>query len=389
MIRYIRSLLQVDARRVAMAAVLMTIATGTTAWSQQQALPVVETALPLQRDVTDYDVFTGRIIAVQDIELRSRISGFVEQVNFVDGDLVAQGQVLFVLDQRRALADVTRNEALVRQAEAQLRLAESEFIRAQTLLERNAISREEADQRASAAAVAEAGIASAQALLDIALIELADTEVRAPFAGRISYSRVDTGDLVERSTVLVTIASIDPMEIVFDATETDYLRYVRLDLAGRALSSRSQPADVAVRLADEDGWPHPGQINFIDNRLDQASGSIRVRAQLPNPQGLFAPGLFARVRVPLVGPYPALLLPDDAILADQAGQIVYVLNSDGMVEARAVQTGQIVDGLRLIRSGLEPDERVVVGGVMRVRVGAPVSAQDVDLSTRLFPEAQP
>ncbi len=360
-----------------------------TAFAQDQGPPMVETARPLQRDITDFDVFTGRIVAVQDIELRARVSGFIETLEFVDGDMVEAGQVLFILDKRRAQADVSRNEALVQQAEAQLNLARTELERARTLAERNAIAREELDQRAAAAAVAEAGIASAQASLDLARIELADTEVRAPFAGRIGDARLDVGDLVDRSTILTTIASTDPVEIVFDGTETDYLRYVRLDLAGQALSSRDQPAEVRVRLRDEAGWTHPGQINFIDNRLDAAAGSIRVRASLPNPEGLFSPGLFAQVRVPRVGPYPALLLPDDAILADQAGRIVYVLGADGLVQPRAVEIGQIEQGLRVIRSGLTVEDVVIVGGLMRVRPGAPATPQEVDLTSRLVPEVLP
>jgi len=354
--------------------------------AQTQGPPVVEVARPLVQDITDYDIFTGRIEAVEDIELRAQVTGFLEQIMFTDGELVEKGDVLFVLDKRRAQADVSRSEAIVGQAEAQLNLARTELDRAVILSERNAIAREELDQRAAAAAVAEAGIASAQASLELARIELADTEVRAPFAGRISDARLDVGDLVERSTVLTTIASIDPVEIVFEGTETDYLRYVRLDLAGRALASRDQPAEVRVRLSDEVAWTHPGQINFIDNRLDAASGSIRVRAQMPNPEGLFSPGLFAQVRVPRVGPYPALLLPDDAILADQAGRIVYVLNAEGLVEPRSVEIGQMEQGLRVILAGLTAEDRVIVGGLMRVRPGAPATPQEVDLSARLVPE---
>lgn len=348
---------------------------------------MVEVSQPLQRDVTDFDVFSGRIEAVQDIEVRAQVSGFLETVAFADGDLVQAGAVLFVLDKRRARADVSRAEAAVQEAQATLDLAQSELARAQTLLERNAGSRQDVDQRAAAVAVAQAGIASAAASLELAQIELDDTEVRAPFAGRVSDARVDVGDLVDRSTVLTTLASTDPVEIVFDATENDYLQYVRLDLAGRALSSRGNPAEVRVRLTDEKGWTHPGQINFIDNRLDAAAGSIRVRARLDNPEGLFSPGLFAQVRVPRVGPYAALLLPDDAILADQAGRIVYVLDAEGIVQVRAVEIGQLEQGLRVIRDGLAPEDRVVVGGLMRVRPGAPATPQDVDLTSRLIPEA--
>jgi len=362
--------------------VLSPLVTG----AQTQGPPTVDVSVPLQRDITDYDVFTGRIVAVQDIELRARVSGFVESIAFKDGDLVEAGQVLFVLDKRRALAEVSRNEAALTQAEATLNLARTEFERASTLAQRNAIAREELDQKAAAAEVAEAGIAAANASLDLARIELADTEVRAPFAGRISDARLDVGDLVERTTVLTTIVSTDPVEIVFDGTENDYLRYVRLDLAGRALSSRTTASEVRVRLADEVKWTHPGLINFIDNRLDAAAGSIRVRARLPNPEGLLSPGLFAQVRVPRFGPYAALLLPDEAILADQAGRIVYVVDAEGNVQPRAVQIGQMEQGLRVVREGLTAEDRVVVSGLMRIRPGAPVTPQEVDLSGRLQPE---
>ncbi|QUJ75258.1 efflux RND transporter periplasmic adaptor subunit [Sulfitobacter albidus] len=343
--------------------------------AQQQAVPV-EAANPVQQRITDYDIYTGRVEAAQEVDIRARVSGFLREIRFEDGALVTAGDILFVLDKRRAQASVGIATAALALAEANRDLAAAELARAEELASRQAISRQDRDQRAADLAAAEATVEGATADLELARIDLTDTEVTAPFDGRVSSSQVDIGALVDggsgQGTLLTDLVSVDPVEIVFDAAESDYLSYVRLDLAGRAGSSRAAPAVVDVMLPDEDTWQHKGQIDFIDNRIDAASGTIRVRAKVPNANGLFAPGLFAQARVPRSEPYAALLVPDTAVLTDQAGRIVYVVTDDGTAQARAVTTGVLIDGLRVIRSGLDPEDRVIQSNLVAIRSGVPV-----------------
>ncbi|WP_299414774.1 efflux RND transporter periplasmic adaptor subunit [uncultured Sulfitobacter sp.] len=349
------------------------------AQQQPQAVPV-QAPNPVQQQITDYDIYTGRVEAAQDVEIRARVSGFLREIRFEDGALVKAGDVLFVLDKRRAQASVGIATAALSLAEANLDLAAAELARAEELAARQAISRQDRDQRAADLAAAAARVEGATADLALAQIDLQDTEITAPFDGRVSSKRVDIGALVDggtgQGTLLTDLVAIDPVQVVFDASESDYLSYVRLDLAGRAGSSRTEPAVIDVMLPDEDTWQHKGQIDFIDNRIDAASGTIRVRASISNGSGLFAPGLFAQVRVPRSEPYTAMLVPDTAVLTDQAGRIVYVVTDEGAAQARAVITGPLFDGLRVIRSGLEPDDRVIQSNLVAIRTGTQVEVTD-------------
>ncbi|WP_299029726.1 efflux RND transporter periplasmic adaptor subunit [uncultured Sulfitobacter sp.] len=364
---------------LAVMAVLALPLAPVSAQQQPQAVPV-QAPNPVQQQITDYDIYTGRVEAAQDVEIRARVSGFLREIRFEDGALVKAGDVLFVLDKRRAQASVGIATAALSLAEANLDLAAAELARAEELAARQAISRQDRDQRAADLAAAAARVEGATADLALAQIDLQDTEITAPFDGRVSSKRVDIGALVDggtgQGTLLTDLVAIDPVQVVFDASESDYLSYVRLDLAGRAGSSRSEPAVIDVMLPDEDTWQHKGQIDFIDNRIDAASGTIRVRASISNDSGLFAPGLFAQVRVPRSEPYTAMLVPDTAVLTDQAGRIVYVVTDEGAALARAVITGPLFDGLRVIRSGLEPDDRVIQTNLVAIRTGTQVEVTD-------------
>ncbi|MCF6446032.1 efflux RND transporter periplasmic adaptor subunit [Nereida sp. MMG025] len=349
-------------------------------------------AKPVVMPLTDYDIYTSRIEAVNDVEIRAKVSGTLQEIRFREGDTVVEDQILYVLDDRRARADVAQLMAQEGQAEQSLALAQTTFERVRTLANRQAVSREELDQARAELAIAEAVLEGAAASVARAEIELDDTIIRAPFTGRIGASNVDVGALIDggstSGTLLAKLVSIDPVEVVFDASEADYLAYVRLDLAGEARSSRSAPAQVNVRLSDEDGWPHAGEINFVDNRLDPASGTIRIRASVANADGIFAPGLFADTRVPRFGPYDAMLVPDEVVLSDQAGRIVYTLNDDDTVTASSVVVGQLVDGMRVIRSGIESDDLVVLSSLMMVQPGGAVVPTEVTLAVPQAEAAQ-
>nr|WP_255766533.1 efflux RND transporter periplasmic adaptor subunit [Nereida sp. MMG025] len=358
-------------------------------WGQP---PEVDVAKPVVMPLTDYDIYTSRIEAVNDVEIRAKVSGTLQEIRFREGDTVVEDQILYVLDDRRARADVAQLMAQEGQAEQSLALAQTTFERVRTLANRQAVSREELDQARAELAIAEAVLEGAAASVARAEIELDDTIIRAPFTGRIGASNVDVGALIDggstSGTLLAKLVSIDPVEVVFDASEADYLAYVRLDLAGEARSSRSAPAQVNVRLSDEDGWPHAGEINFVDNRLDPASGTIRIRASVANADGIFAPGLFADTRVPRFGPYDAMLVPDEVVLSDQAGRIVYTLNDDDTVTASSVVVGQLVDGMRVIRSGIESDDLVVLSSLMMVQPGGAVVPTEVTLAVPQAEAAQ-
>ena len=352
--------------------------------AQEEGVPTARVSPPLVRAITDFDVYTGRFQGVRDVQIRARTPGRIDEIAFDEGALVNADDVLFVLDDRRAAAQVARLEARVAEATSTRDLAQLELDRATELAERQTGAQRNVDQRLAERDAAQAILEATEAELTSARIDLADTIVRAPFAGRIGAARVDEGALVDggsgQATVLASLVSIDPIEITFDASERDYLAYIRLDLAGQAASSRRDPANIRIRLSDEAEWTHPGQIDFVDNRLDPNAGTIRIRAEVPNGDGLFAPGLFAQVRVPRFGPYDALLLPDTAILSDQAGRIVYALDADDTVTVRPVEVGQRVGDLRVIRSGIEQDDRVVVSGLMAVQPGITVAPLLVDLT---------
>jgi len=334
--------------------------------------PEVTVAPAIDRSISDYDEFTGHFEAVNSVEVRPRVGGFLQRVGFTEGAIVHQGDVLFVIDQRPYEAEVARAEAVLAQARTRNQLAGMEVERAQKLVNSQAISREELDARTSGRAEGDAGVKGAEAALRVARLNLEWTVVRAPITGRVGRAEITPGNVVQSGppspSLLTTIVSIDPIYVYFDTDEQAYLKYIGANATG------PKGREVLIGLANETGFPHEGRLNFVDNRVNGASGTISARALLSNPNGLFTPGLFARVRLLGSARHPATLVQDQAIGTDQDRKFVLVLKSDNTVEYRPVVTGRVVDGLRTVESGLKPGERVVINGLMRVRPGMKVAA---------------
>ncbi len=343
----------------------------------QAGPPEVTVATPLMQELVEWDEFTGRFAAVQRVEIRPRVSGHVETIDFADGALVEAGDRLFTLDSAPFEAALARAEANVADAEATLALARVDEQRAADLVANNNIPRATYDQRVAERQVAEAALAASRAAVQQARIDLDYTTITAPIAGRISDSRVDFGTLVVADggmpTLLSTIVSLDPIHFLFDLSEAEYLAYQRAADQGLMLANRDGETPAQLRLIDEEGWPHEGHLDFVDNELLAESATIRARAVFANPDHLFTPGLFARVRIPGSPRYSAMLIPDAAISAQQAARLVMVVGEDDTIEQREIRPGPREFGLRVVRAGLEPDERIVVNGLTRVRPGATVT----------------
>jgi len=341
--------------------------------------PQVTVAAVVGRDVTDWDEFTGRFEAVNTVDIRPRISGYVQRVTFAEGATVQQNDILFVIDARPYEAEVARAEAELERARTRAQLAGSELERAQRLVATQAISREEFDTRTSDRAQSSADIRSAEAALRTARLNLEWTTVRAPIAGRVGRAEVTPGNLVQAgmpsSTRLTTIVSLDPIHVYFDADEQAYLRFVGSARTGRGGgAARLAKRPLLIGLANETGFPHEGVVDFVDNRLDPTAGTIRVRAVVPNRDRRFTPGLFARVKLTAGDRYAATLVDDRAVGTDQDRKFVLVLKPDSSVEYRAVTLGPTVDGLRVVKDGLTPGEDIVINGLQRVRPGMKVVA---------------
>lgn len=333
--------------------------------------PAVTVAAAVDRQVADWDEFSGHFEAVQSVEVRPRVSGFIQRVTFREGAAVRRGDPLFIIDPRPYEAEVARAEAALEQAHTRERLAEMELERAKQLVNTQAISREELDSRTSGFADGASAVRSAEAALKIARLNLEWTTVRAPIAGRVSRAEITVGNLVQAgppaASLLTTIVSLDPIYVYFDSDEQSYLKF--------AGSGAAAGRPVQIGLASETGFPHEGTLDFIDNRVDASAGTIRARALVQNPGHLFAPGLFARVRLAGGAPQKATLVQDAAIGTDQDRKFVLVLKPDSTVEYRAVTLGRVVDGLRVVHSGLQPGENVVINGLLRVRPGMRVAAK--------------
>ncbi|MBV9251972.1 MAG: efflux RND transporter periplasmic adaptor subunit [Acetobacteraceae bacterium] len=340
--------------------------------------PQVTVAAPLARRISQWDEYTGRFEAVQRVEVRPRVSGYIDRIHFADGANVAKGDVLFTIDPRpyeialeQARADVERNRAQVQQAAV-------DFARAQELVKTAATAVRELDQRRATLDVDRAQLMSAEASVRSAELNLEWTRVTAPIDGRISDRKVDVGNLVSGSgeaTLLTTIVTLDPIHFVFEAAESDYIRYARLSAAGERPSSRDVQNPVQVRLADETGWTHAGRMNFVDNEVNAHSGTIRGRAVFDNKDHFFAPGLFGRLRL-FGGVEDVLLVPDGAVVSDQARKTLLTVGADGKVAAKPVTLGGMALGLRAVTGGLSPDDKVIIGGLANpfVRPGAAVNA---------------
>ncbi len=345
--------------------------------------PPVSVATPLQGPVTDYDEFTGRFEAAEQVAVQARVSGYLKSVHFTDGQRVAAGDLLYIIDPRPFEAAVARAQAILDRAESQVTLADLELARAERLLATNAMAREEVDSRRAARRVSAADADAARANLRAAALDLEFTRVTAPVAGRVSATRVDVGNLVVggagSATTLTTIVSRSPIFLVFDVSESEYLRYSRLSAAGPEPDMHGVTRPVHARLLDESGWPREGTLNFVDNRFDPGSGTIRMRATFDNPDGLLVPGLFARLRIAASPEYQALLVPDRAIFSDQAAKLVMVVDGEGVVRPRPVVLGPLSGALRVIREGLSGSERIIVDGLLRARPGSKVTPEIVEI----------
>lgn len=341
------------------------------------APPEVTVAQPLMRDITEWDEFTGRLAAVESVEVRSRIDGYVQTVAFTEGALVRQGELLVLIDPRPYEAALERARAEQAAATARLELARSEERRAVELAREALISEQERDNRTQRRAEAEAQLAAAQAWVRAATLDLDYCQIRAPISGRIGRRLVTRGNLVSGGekdpTLLTTIVAVDPIHVYITADEQVYLRYLRAARKGTRPDARDVRTPARLRLADETGWPHEGYVDFVDNQLDRDTGTIQGRAIFPNPDGVLTPGLFAQVQVRGAGPYPALLVPEVAIATDQARRVVYVLDEKNLPVARGVTLGRQVGTLRVITAGLRASDRVLINGTARIRAGLPVT----------------
>jgi membrane fusion protein, multidrug efflux system len=341
--------------------------------------PAVTVAHPLQKSITEWDEYTGRFTALETVEIRARVSGFIDSVHFQEGQIVKKDDLLFVIDQRPYQIAVELAKADIQRAQAKLDIATDDVNRATPLVQSKTLTEREFDTRQSVQRDAAGQLASANAALKQAQLNLEWTEVRAPIAGRISDKRVDAGNLITGgqtgATLLSVIVSIDPIHFVFDGSETDFLHYLRLAAAGTRPSSRDAPNPVAVRLADETEFTHVGRMDFVDNAINPKTGTIRARAIFDNKDGFLTPGFFGRVRL-FGGTHDGLLIPDVAIASDQASKIVFTVADDGTVGTKRVELGPIIDGLRVVRSGLAPTDRLVIDGLPRARPGQKVTAED-------------
>lgn len=367
-----------------MLCLLAAVSLGSEAARGQGGPMPVDVAQPLTDTVVDYDIYTGRFEAVERVEIRARVSGYLDKVVFEEGDIVNEGDLLFVIDQRPFLNALRRAEASVAAAEADLELAEIEEQRAVQLAERNVGTEQDVDRTRAELSRADAQLGIAEADLASAKLDLDFTEIRAPFTGRISDTEIDPGNLVlggsMDSSLLATLLRTDPIFFLATASEADYLRYVRLAASGARQSARDGQTEVAIRLMDEDDFVHQGVIEFVANELDPNSGTITARAEVPNPERYLLPGVFGRMRVPGSPEYEAVLIPDEAVLSDQDRKIVMTVDAEGMVSPRPVELGALHRGLRVIKSGISPDDTVVVNGVQRARPGQKVVAETVTLT---------
>jgi len=338
--------------------------------------PQVTVANPLVMELSDWDEFTGRIYAVESVEVRPRVSGYLQSVDYTEGSMVNKGDLLYVIDPRPYQAILDQTRADVVRAKAALDLAENDLARAERLYKSRAISEEELDSRSNQKREALASLEAAKAAVTSAELNVEFTHIKAPISGRIGRTRITAGNLVTGgdfdSTLLTTIVSLDPVHVYFTADEQAVLHYARMDMTGTRKSSRTTHNPVHLRLVDEEEYTHEGYMDFVDNQIDLATGTLRVRAVVANPDYLLVPGMFADVQLRGESQYEALLIPDSAISVDQTIRFVYVLGENDTVERRQVKPGRLEGSLRVIREGIDPDDRVIINGIQRVRAGIQV-----------------
>ena len=336
----------------------------------------VTVASPLVKPIVDWDDYVGRFEARQSVEVRPRVAGYVSRIAFRDGDFVKAGDLIYVIDPRPYEAALAQARAEQARARASAMLARSIATRNEALFADKAISQQELDTSRAQAAEAEAMAAAARAVLDARALDLSFTRVTAPISGRLSDRRVDVGGTVKAGeTVLTTIVTLDPIHFVFTGAESVYLKYQRANQAGTRPSSRVAPNPVEVRLSDETDYRWRGRMDFVDNAIDTGSGTIRGRAVIRNPDGFLTPGMFGHLRLLGSGSYDALLIPEAAVVTDQTRKLAMVVEKDGTVAPRIIRLGPLIDGLRVVREGLTPDDRVIIEGVLRARPGMKVEAK--------------
>jgi multidrug efflux system membrane fusion protein len=364
----------------AIAAALIVSACGN-GEQQQPPPPDVSVAAVVKKSVTEWDEYSGHIEAIESAEIRPRVSGHLNRVHFAEGGLVEKGQLLFTIDAREYRAAAEAARADLARAEARVELAKQELTRAETLIAARAVSKGELDTRRMEAHQAEADVLAARARLAQAELNVGFTRVTAPFAGRAGAALVKPGNVVAAGeTLLTTVVSVDPVYVTFTGDERAYLRYQELARAGNRESSRDTANPVLVGLANEAGFPHRGQVDFVDNALDPATGTIRARAVLPNPDGVFTPGLFARVRLLGGSQTDALLIHEQAVLTDQDRRYVYTVGKDNSAERHDVRLGPHVEGLVVVNDGLKAGDKVIVNGMRKIFFpGQPVNPRDVPM----------
>ena len=358
---------------------------------QQMPPPDVNVAAVVKKSVTEWDEYSGHVEAIESAEIRPRVGGHLQAINYAEGSMVEKGQLLFTIDSREYKASADAAAADASRAEARVALADQELKRAETLIGERAISQGELDQRRMEAQQARADVLAARANFARANLDLGFTYIRAPFKGRAGEAKIKPGNLVTpNETLLTTLVSVDPVYVTFTGDERAFLRYQEVVRAGNAESPRDGGTPVLVGLANEDGFPHKGQVDFVDNALNPATGTIRARAIVQNPENRFTPGLFARVRLLGETLASALLINEQAVLTDQDRRYVYIVGEKNAAERRDVTLGAPVEGLRIVESGLKPGDKVIVNGMRKIFFpGQPVKPHDVPMDQPNLPVPAP
>ncbi|MGA9054469.1 MAG: efflux RND transporter periplasmic adaptor subunit [Pseudolabrys sp.] len=382
-------------------AALLVLATLVASCGEQQKQgggpppPAVTVAKPIKRTVVDYDEYVGRFAAINSVEIRARVSGYLDKLHFKDGQVVKQGDLLFTIDKRPFQNTLDQARANLVQAQSNVAFTESDYTRGQQLVRDKTITDQTFEQRAQAFRNAKASVSANEAAVRQAELDMEFTELRAPMNGRIGDRRVSPGNLVTggtggNTTLLATIVSIDPIYFEFTFDEASYLRYERLSTAGQDVASRNAGVQVALKLIDESDFDHEGRMDFVDNVIDRSTGTIRGRAVIANSKEIYTPGMFARVRVPGTAPYEALLVPDAAIGTEQARRFVMVVDDQDTARPKYVTLGQVTkDGLRAIKDGIGPDDRIVVSGLMQARPGQKVKPEEQGAKPTAGPDGAP
>jgi RND family efflux transporter MFP subunit len=344
--------------------------------------PLVTVASPLQQEIVEWDEFTGQFAAVEYVELRARVAGYLQSVHFEDGQIVKKGDLLFVIDPRPYEIALASAKAQLDEASARVDLAGRQLSRASKLRKDDFVAASTYDERAQELASSTAAVEAAKAAIRQAELDLEFTRITAPLSGRIGRHLVSVGNLIadgggSAATLLATVVSLDPIYFDFDVSETDFLAYQRATISGRLKSAREGDFEVFAHLPDEEKWTIKGRLDFVDNQVDRATGTIRARAEFPNPDLLITPGQFGRIRIPGSEPYQAILIPDSALVTDQSNKLVMTVTADGTVVPKAVRPGPGYDplGLRIIREGLEPTDQIIINGLIRARPGAKVTPE--------------